>query len=216
MLQIQSFTFNPFQENTYILYDKTLEAIIFDPGCYSASEQIRLQNFIQEKKLKPVKLINTHCHIDHVFGNAFVAQQYNLELEAHELELDNLKKLSSYGKLWGFEAEESPLPSVFLNEGDKISWGSSELEILFTPGHSAGSLSFFNPQEKLLISGDVLFRLGVGRVDLPGGNGTVLKETIQEKLFLLPDETQVFSGHGPATTIGFEKINNPFVGKNAI
>ena len=210
-MYIQAFTFNPFSENTYILYDDTKECIIIDPGCSNEHERQELTDFIKEEELKPVKLLNTHCHIDHVFGNTFVAKKYNLGLEMHEEDLQTLHSLPQVSHLYGLDAEESIEPTVFLNEGDIVKFGSSSLEILFVPGHSPGSICFVSKEDKFIIGGDVLFHGSIGRTDLPGGDHELLLSGIREKLFPLDDDFAVFSGHGPETSIGFEKKNNPFL-----
>ncbi len=215
MISIQGFTFNPFQENTYILYDETKECVIIDPGCSNKSEQEDMVQFIIDEGLKPVKLLNTHCHIDHVFGNTFVAKKYNLGLEIHKDDLETLHSLPRVSHLYGLTVEESVEPSNFLNEGDQIKFGTSSLDILFTPGHSPGSICFFDHAEKIIIGGDVLFQGSIGRTDLPGGDHETLLTSIREKLFVLADVYTVLSGHGPETTIGFEKKNNPYVGEKA-
>ena len=211
MITIQGFTFNPFEENTYILYDETKECVIIDPGCSNPSEQQEIVDFIKSEELKPVKLLNTHCHIDHVFGNSFIAKKYNLGLEIHKEDLQTLHSLPQVSHLYGLNAEESVEPSNFLNEGDKIAFGNSSLDILFTPGHSPGSICFVSYADKCIIGGDVLFYGSIGRTDLPGGDHEALLSNIREKLFVLEDDFTVFPGHGGETTIGFEKKNNPFL-----
>lgn len=212
MIQIQSFTFNGFQENTYILFDDTKECIIVDPGCYESHEQKTLADFIAEKGLKPVKLINTHCHIDHVLGNCFVANKWNLDLAMHELDIPTLKSVKDYCTVYGFHNyEESPLPTHFLKEGEKVTFGESELDILFTPGHAPGHIVLHSKEQAFIIGGDVLFQMSIGRTDLPGGNFDTLISSIKEKLLTLDDNTTVYCGHGPSTNIGFEKANNPFL-----
>lgn len=211
MITIQGFTFNLFEENTYILYDETKECVIIDPGCSNKSEQDELSQFINDEGLKPVRLLNTHCHIDHVFGNSYVAKKYNLGLEIHKDDLQTLHSLPQVSILYGLNAEESVEPASFLNEGDKISFGNSSLDILFTPGHSPGSICFVSHPDKFIIGGDVLFYGSIGRTDLPGGDHEALISNIKTKLFLLDDDYAVFSGHGQETTIGFEKKNNPFL-----
>lgn len=211
MIHVASFTFNPFQENTYVLYDDTKECIIIDPGCYTANEQKQLKAFIQKEGLTPVRLINTHCHLDHICGNAFVAREYNLVLEAHEGEKVVLDASDDHGRMYGFEFESSPAISSFLKEGDQIQFGESSLEILFTPGHSPASITFYSEADGFVIAGDVLFFMSIGRTDLPGGHHETLLRSIREKLFTLPNETIVYNGHGQKTTIGFEKVNNPFL-----
>lgn len=212
MIQIQSFIFNPFEENTYILIDETKECVVIDPGCSNETERKELTDFIKEENLKPVKLLNTHCHIDHVLGNSFVAKKFRIGLEIHRDDLQVLHSLRQVSELYGVDAEESVEPSAFLNDGDTLRFGKSSLEILFCPGHSPGSICFISKEDKFIISGDVLFYGSIGRTDLPGGNHQTLINSIREKLFSLDDNFLVFSGHGPQTTIGFEKQHNPFLG----
>ena len=210
-MQIKKFTFNPIQENMYIIYDKTKECIIIDPGCYFHHEREELVDFISENKLKPIKLINTHCHLDHICGNKFVTETWGLKLEASILDEYNLERSIQAGKLYNMPIETSPPIEIGLTEGGEIKWGNSSLTILFTPGHIACSLSFYSEEHKILISGDVLFKMSIGRTDLPGGDFDTLISTIKTKLFILPEETIVYSGHGDETTIGDEMKNNPFL-----
>ncbi|MEO5571425.1 MAG: MBL fold metallo-hydrolase [Bacteroidia bacterium] len=211
MLKIDSFTFNAFQENTYILSDESKECLIIDPGCYDSFEKDEIATFIETQKLKPVKLLNTHCHIDHVLGNKFIADKYKLQIELNFLEIPLIRAVAEYAPQYGMFCEPSPEPFALLKEGDSIKFGNSALKILFTPGHSPGSICFFNEQEEFIISGDVLFQMSIGRTDLPGGNYDTLIKSIREKLFVLNDQVKVYPGHGPMTTIGFEKRNNPFL-----
>lgn len=207
---IQKFTFNPFQENTYIVYDETKECIIIDPGCYSLPEEEDLVSFINDNGLIPVKLVNTHCHIDHICGNMFIHRTYKLPLEASILDSYNLELSVQAGKMYGVPIVPSPEILVSLQEGEILKFGNTEFKILHTPGHSSGSLSFYNEMFKTVISGDALFKMSIGRSDLPGGNHDELLESIRTKLFVLPKETVVYSGHGEETTIGYEIKNNPF------
>jgi hydroxyacylglutathione hydrolase len=215
MITIQVFTFNPFEENTYILFDETKECIIIDPGCSNKSEQEDMVNFIEEEGLKPVRLLNTHCHIDHVLGNTFIAKKYTLGLEIHKEDLQMLHSLPRVSHLYGLNAEESVDPSNFLSEGDQVKFGNSILDIFFTPGHSPGSICFVSKEDKFVIGGDVLFNRSIGRTDLPGGDHATLLSSIREKLFLLDDDYVVLPGHGQDTSIGFEKQNNPFLASMA-
>jgi glyoxylase-like metal-dependent hydrolase (beta-lactamase superfamily II) len=192
------------------LYDETKECIIIDPGCYTSNEQKRLEAFIAKEELKPIRLINTHCHLDHICGNAFVSQKYGLDLEAHEGEQVVLDASVDHGKMYGFVFEPSPNIMHTIQEGDEIKFGNSTLKTLFTPGHSPASISFYCEQDNFVIAGDVLFFMSIGRTDLPGGNHDLLLQSIREKLFTLPDETIVYNGHGQKTQIAFEKLNNPF------
>ena len=210
MIQIQKLTFNPFQENTYILFDETKECIIIDPGCYDISEQNRLVEFIELNELKPVKLVNTHGHIDHVLGNYFVSQKYNIELYAHPNIEGLLDSIPSYSQQYGFNAYQmSPPPKHFLNQNDELSFGKSSLKVLFCPGHSPDHIVFYSSDQHFVINGDVLFQGSFGRVDLPGGNFATLKKSIINIMFELPESTVVYCGHGGETTIGHEKQTNP-------
>ena len=212
MTRVVKFTFNPFQENTYFLYDDTKECIIIDPGCYEIHERQELINFIQREELKPVRLLNTHCHIDHVVGNKFVADTYNLGLEIHEGEVPVLDSLMSVATMYGIpNVEKSPAPARFIETGEEITFGETVLKTLFTPGHSPASISFYCEKDAFVIAGDVLFEGSVGRVDLPGGDGPTLIKSIKEQLFPLGDDVKVYPGHGRATTIGEEKLGNPFL-----
>ena len=211
MTSVVYFTFNPFQENTYIVYDDTKECAIFDPGCHNAAEQQELVQFIEQNNLKPVHLINTHCHVDHVFGNRFIADKYNLPLTSHKGEKVVLEFAVMMAKAYGFDMQQSPDISIFLEEGDVLTFGETRLEVLFTPGHSPASISFYCAEVPFLIAGDVLFRESIGRTDLPGGNFDTLINSIKQKFYPLPDNTTVYSGHGEKTTLGYEKKKNLFL-----
>ena len=214
-MTIQHFTFNPLQENTYVVYDETREAIIIDPGCYEKEEQEELRRFINWEKLSVKKLVNTHCHIDHVLGNAFIMREYNVDLYIHRTDLPTLESNLVVAPLYGFHGYEHSTTGQFLAEGDLVEFGNSKLRVLFVPGHAPGHIALVNEEENLCISGDVLFYQSIGRTDLPGGSFSVLIDSIHSKLFSLPEETRVYCGHGPATSIGFEKQFNPFCGINA-
>lgn len=211
MIEMQRFTFNPFSENTYVLWDDSMECVIIDPGCYNHSEQVELKSFIESNGLKPVYLLNTHCHIDHIFGNAYCKRTFNIPFLMHKSDLPVLESGLVSSKLYGLSYEESPEPDQFISEGETIKFGHSVLDIVFTPGHSPGSVCFIAHSNKLVIGGDVLFQQSIGRTDLPGGNTETLLNSIRTELFTLPDEYTVFPGHGPETQIGFEKANNPFL-----
>jgi len=210
MLKIKSFEFSPIQENTYILYNEFNECIIIDPGCYYDSEKEVLANFIEKTELKPKMLLNTHCHLDHVFGNKFVAEKYGLTLQLHEKEVQVLQFAPASGLMYNMPFDNYVGSYIFLKPGAALKLGADELEILFTPGHSPASISFYCQKEGFVIAGDVLFKQSIGRTDLPGGDFDTLINSIKTQLFILPDETKVYSGHGPATTIGDEKKFNPY------
>jgi hydroxyacylglutathione hydrolase len=212
MTQVKSFTFNAFSENTFILFDEeSRDAIVVDPGCYTTNEQKQLQKFISDNQLIVKRLINTHCHLDHVFGNRFVEETYQVELEAHRSELPVLAKAHISADRFGVPMPMQEPFSVFIEDGDEITLGDATFRAILAPGHSPGSLCFYNAKEAFLIGGDVLFFRSIGRTDLPGGSHAQLIESITTRLFTLPDETKVFCGHGQPTTIGYERYNNPFL-----
>lgn len=211
MINIKSFVCNPYQENTYLLYDDSLECVIVDPGMYNGDEQNAVLKFIAEEKLKPVLLLNTHCHIDHVLGNKFIYDTYGILPQFHKGEEAVLNAVVAYAPQMGINYEVSPLPETYLPENGSISFGNSQLELIFSPGHSPAHLCFYNKDDKLLIGGDVLFYRSIGRTDLPGGNHNQLISNIREKIFTLPDDCKVYPGHGPSTMIGSEKQFNPFL-----
>ena len=211
MLALKAFTFNPVQENTYVLYNENKECCIIDPGCYFAEEEANLKDYIENEGLKPVLLLNTHCHLDHVFGNKFVHETWNLTLHIHEKEKRVLEMAPISGKTWQLDFDNYEGELLFIREESRIKIGNEELEVRFTPGHSPGSVSFYHEAGGFVIGGDVLFNGSIGRTDLPGGDYDTLINSIQTQLFTLPDETRVYSGHGSVTTIGFEKMNNPYV-----
>ncbi|WP_158798683.1 MBL fold metallo-hydrolase [Pedobacter sp. L105] len=211
MINIQQFTFNPYQENTYVLYDETGECVIIDPGMYDAGEQNTLVNWIRKNELKPVLLLNTHCHLDHVFGNKFVFDNWSLKPQFHLGELPVLQSIPGYAPQMGLQYELSPEPEVYLEETGAISFGNSTLELIFAPGHSPAHLCFYAREDDFVIGGDVLFHNSIGRTDLPGGNHAQLLNSIREKLFVLADSVKVYPGHGPFTNIGYERQNNPFL-----
>ena len=211
MLTVKSFTFNPVQENTYILYNEKKQCCIIDPGCYFTAEKEELKAEIVEAGLVPVILLNTHCHLDHIFGNRFVHETWQLHLHIHEKEKPVLSFGPESGRQWQLPFDNYEGPIIDITEGNNISIGDDQLEVLFTPGHSPGSVSFYYEPGGFVIGGDVLFNGSIGRTDLPGGDYDTLINSIQTKLFTLPDDTKVYPGHGPVTTIGFEKMNNPFV-----
>jgi len=211
MINVKIFNFNPLQENTYILFNEAHECLIIDPGCYFDQEREELQNFIDKNKLKPVLLLNTHCHLDHVFGNRFIHQTYGLELHIHEGEKKVLELAPASGLMWNMPFDNYDGPLHFVSPGSELMLGDEKLNVLYTPGHSPASISLYSSANRFLIAGDVLFRESVGRTDLPGGDPDVLVNSILSQFYVLPDETIVYSGHGPSTTIGHEKKFNPFV-----
>jgi hydroxyacylglutathione hydrolase len=211
MLTIKSFIFNPVQENTYVLFNEERHCCIIDPGCYFPEEKNMLKSFVEESSLTPVLLLNTHCHLDHVFGNKFVAETWGLRLHIHENETILLELAPASGEMWGLPFDNYNGEVSYIKEESVIKMDNEEMKVLFTPGHSPGSVSFYYEPGDFVIGGDVLFNGSIGRTDLPGGDFDTLITSIQTQFFTLPDDTKVYSGHGPVTTIGFEKMNNPFV-----
>lgn len=210
MVQVQTFVFNPFSENTYLLHDETGEAIIIDPGCYDRSEVDELAAYIEQHGLKPVQIVNTHAHIDHVLGVAALKRKYNIPFALHQLDEPLLRAVKTYASNYGFSTFEEPEIDRFIREGETIEFGNTSLKIIFVPGHAPGHVAFVNDAQRFVIGGDVLFRNSIGRTDLPGGDHATLLSSIREQLFTLPDDYEVYAGHMEPTTIGFEKRNNPF------
>ena len=211
-MKIKKFTFNPFQENTYVIYDESKQCVIIDPGCYEKTEEEELANFIAENDLNPVSLLNTHCHIDHILGNRFVTEKWDVELYMHKADLPLLENSGEVSKMYGLEKYSgSPYPKNFLEDGNSVSFGKSELSVLFTPGHAPGHICFYSNKYNFIISGDVIFQMSIGRTDLPLGDYDTLITSITQKLFPLPDSTQIYCGHGPNTVLSFEKEHNPFL-----
>jgi len=211
MLQIKVLTFNAVQENTYLLFNEFKECIIIDPGCYSDEEKEVFKVFIEKNELQPKMLINTHCHLDHVFGNKYVAETYKLTLQIHKDEEEILQMAPASGLMFNLPFDNYGDELIFLKEGDTVSLRNDILKVIEAPGHSPGSICFYCEKQKFIIGGDVLFYQSIGRTDLPGGNHESLIKNIKEKLFLLPDDVKVYPGHGPATTIGDEKKYNPYL-----
>jgi hydroxyacylglutathione hydrolase len=211
MAAIATFIFNDFQENTYVIHDETGACIIIDPGCYYEHERKEITDFISDRQLTSKLIVNTHGHLDHVFGNRFLAEKYNIDIAAHPQEIKILEAAPEAGRSFGFTADSSPQVGRLLQDGDTVLFGNTALKVIFTPGHAPGEISLYSGKDGFLISGDVLFRESIGRTDLPGGDMDVLMDSIINRLLVLPDETVVYSGHGPTTTILHERQHNPFV-----
>jgi len=211
MLTVACFTFNHFEENTYLVYNENNQCMIVDPGCYFEEEKQQLKQFIEDHKLNPILLVNTHCHIDHILGNDFVMQTYNLPLHLHKDELATYTGNSVFASFFGIPKPQIPENLIFIEPGNFLEVGAHKFHILFTPGHSPASLSFYEEKENIVFSGDVLFKQSIGRTDLPGGNHSLLISSIREKLFTLSEMCKVYPGHGPVTTITDEKNQNPYL-----
>ena len=210
-MELIRFTFNDFQENTYLLFDETNTCVIIDPGNNNEAEDRELFDAIASRNLSPIAIINTHCHLDHILGNLVCKNRYNIPVLMHRKDLPILNLAEQSSKLWGVPFRGAPEPDWFLEEGENYSFGNTILETLFVPGHSPGHIALYHAPSGNLIAGDVLFKGSTGRVDLPYCNGADLCRSIQDKLYTLPDATVVWSGHGPETTTGEEKRNNPIV-----
>lgn len=211
MLTVHSFCFNAFQENTYVLYNEQKEAIIVDPGCYLKHEKETLSNFINEKGLTPKLLFNTHCHLDHVFGNNYVCELYGLTALIHPNEQIILDRLPEAAARWGVETEAFRGAVSYIQQDEIIKFGNDSFNVLATPGHSPGSVCFYNEAQDFLLGGDLIFLDGVGRTDLPGSNPLDLIKSITTQILPLPDTLTIYSGHGEPTTLGREKAKNPYI-----
>ena len=211
MLQVKKFIFNPFQLNAYVVYNETGGALIFDPAVSSPQEMQQLEDFIAENKLVPQLLVNTHSHIDHILGNKKIAERYGIKLAAHPAGQPFLDRAFDSATRFGLTLEGVKQIDRPLQDGDSLALGNDTLQVFYTPGHADGSLCFYAEKEGFVLTGDVLFYQSVGRTDLPTGDYDLLQKSIWEKLFVLPDETVVYPGHGPDTKIGREKTENPFV-----
>ncbi|MFN5444402.1 MAG: MBL fold metallo-hydrolase [Crocinitomicaceae bacterium] len=208
-IHVQSFTFGPFQENTYLAYNEEKTAVIIDPGCSNSYEEQQLVDFIESNNLEIKALLSTHCHIDHIFGNAFILNKYKVDYYIHELDLPVLERGERSAQVYGIQGfTPSPQPTKFLKDNEVISFDNLNFKVIFGPGHAPGHVAFYSEENHFAISGDILFKGSFGRVDLPGGDLETLKQTIHNRFFTLPEQTIIYSGHGPETTVGFEKKTN--------
>lgn len=210
MIQIKTFTFNPFEENTYVVFDETGNGVVIDPGCYETAEKNTLAQFIESKNITIKYLLNTHCHIDHVLGNDFVKEKYKVPLLIHKKDEPVLNAVKAYAPSYGFSLYRDTQPDGFLEEDSTVVFGSTVFDVLFLPGHAPGHIGFYHKESASLLSGDVLFEQSIGRTDLPGGDLDTLIKSIHQKIFTLPEPVTVYPGHGNTTTVGEEKRSNPF------
>ena len=200
-----------FPVNCYVLWDETNEAVVIDPGCYYDDEKLALKSFIESKQLKLKHLLNTHLHPDHIFGNPFMLSEFGMKAEAHEADEFLLSEAPVQSRMFGVKLPEAMVPlGGYIHDGDRIDFGHCQLEAIHVPGHSPGSIVFYSAEQQCMFAGDVLFAGSIGRADLAGGNFNQLIRSIESRLFVLPDETVVYPGHGGPTTIGTEKADNPF------
>ena len=211
MIKVEKFEVNPLRENSFVLSDESGECVFVDPGFFYREERREIKEYIADNKLKPIKIINTHCHFDHIMGVEFIRNEYKIPLCAHADDAFWINKASEQGQMFGFDMKPVAPIDYFLNEKETLTFGDSLLEIIHIPGHSPGHIVFYNNENNFLIAGDVLFYGSSGRSDLPGGDHETLISNIKNKLFQLPGNTKVFCGHGPETTLGFEKSTNPFL-----
>jgi hydroxyacylglutathione hydrolase len=211
MLQVKSFTNNPFSENTYVVYNDTKQAIIIDPGMYQPAEEKAVFDFIEHQQLQPTQIVNTHCHLDHVFGIHACIQRYNVPFSFHALEQQVYDWAAEAGMRYGVPVLHSPPATHYIDQTQRIQLGQDVLQILFTPGHSPGHICLYSAADNFVIAGDVIFESSIGRTDLPGGDFDTLIKSIHQQILTLPNETMIYSGHGPATSVGMERMNNPWV-----
>lgn len=211
MIKVQKFVFNPLQENSFLLYDESGDCILTDMGSYTVEEKKEVMYYIENNKLNPVKIVNTHCHVDHLLGNSFFKNKFKIPVAAHADDEFMISSAVEHGSIFGFEVEAPPGIDEYLEEGKPLTFGNSSLEVLHVPGHSPGSVALFSDEDLFVIAGDALFSGSIGRTDLPGGDYDTLIQSISEKLLTLPPEVVVYCGHGPETTIGEESRTNPFL-----
>jgi hydroxyacylglutathione hydrolase len=211
-MTIKTFTFNPFQENTYLVFDETNEAVIIDAGCLQAGEKQVLTRYIEDNKLTLKRVLNTHLHLDHQFGNKFLFDTYGIAPEACIEDEFLLENVVAQARSYGFPVTEEAQPlGAYIIENQEITFGNSSLKAIHAPGHSPGSMVLYSEKDGVMFAGDVLFQGSIGRTDLPKGDYASLILAITKKLLVLPDSTVVYCGHGPSTTIGYEKKNNPYL-----
>lgn len=211
MITIKKFVFNPFEVNTYLLFDEHKKAVLIDCACYDDEEQNKLFSYIKNENLTIIRQLYTHCHIDHIVGMAYATDTFEVAPEIHQAALPFIDASKNADSNYGFRMKKIIKPEIFLNHNDIIKFGNSQLEVRYTPGHADGSICLVNHEKKFVISGDVLFYGSIGRTDFPTGNHQVLINNIKKELFTLGDDYDVYPGHGPKTSIGFEKANNPYL-----
>ena len=209
-MEIIAFTFNPLSENTYVLGSQN-QCVIVDPGCYDAIEQKQLTDLFKTKNWNPVAVWNTHAHIDHIFGNAWAVETFQIPLYLHSLDIPLFERSEQMAALWQLKYTPSPMPNELLSHLQTLTFAGQAWEVRHVPGHSPGHVVFINHDLKTVIGGDTLFHESIGRTDLPGGDHNLLLRKIKEELYSLPEDYQILPGHGAATSVGHEKQYNPFV-----
>lgn len=210
-MDIKRFVFSPIEVNTFVLADQSGDCAIIDCGCYDLSEFEKLVKFIESRNLNPVLLLNTHCHLDHIFGNRFMLEKYNLRTLASREDEKNRKKAVQHATLFGLSMTEPPEPGGYIEDNQAITFGTTELTALYVPGHTTGSMAFYSSKDACVFTGDALFAGSIGRTDLEGGNYDTLIRSITTRLLTLPGSTVVYPGHGRETTIERERMTNPYL-----
>lgn len=211
MIKIGVLPFNPFQENTYVVSDHTGECVVIDAGNYSAREDNALTNYIRENGLTPVLALNTHGHVDHILGVDYVKRTFGVPFALHGDDRFLVESAPQHGAIYGLDVKSVPVVEVDLKGRDEVTFGETALRVIHTPGHTPGHVAFYEEGEKILFTGDTLFRESIGRTDLPGGDYSWIMKSILEKLIPLGDDVRFYPGHGPQSTIGHETLYNPFV-----
>ena len=210
-MKIKKMVFSPIEVNTYIISDDNCDCAVIDCGCYTDSEFDELKSYITDNKLRPLKLLNTHLHLDHIFGNHYMLKEYGLKTHASGEEESNLSSAPLHAQMFGLTMPDPPPAGAIISGGDKLSVGEIDLECRFVPGHTSGSIAYYCEKDNCVFTGDALFAGGIGRTDLPGGDYQTLIKSINDKLLSLPDDTAVYPGHGPSTTVGTERKTNQFL-----
>lgn len=213
-MEVYKFVFNPIDANTYVITDRSGDCAVIDCGCYDQGEFGELNSFLLEKKLRPVLLLNTHCHLDHIFGDIYMLGAYNLRAFCHREDIPNRSYARTHAGFFGLIMEDPPEPQGYLSDGQIVSFGETELKVIHVPGHSAGSVAFHCEKEDVVFSGDTLFAGSIGRTDLPGGDFETIINSIRNRLFTLPGNTIVYPGHMEDSSIGMERDTNPFFTAN--
>ncbi len=211
MIEIAVLPLNPFQENTLIVSDSSGECLIVDAGNYTPQETERVKQYISEHNLKPVMLVNTHGHVDHMLGVEALKQAYGIPFALHGKDRFLIETAATHGAIYGFQVGEIPTVDIDLEGQQEVRFGQSSLQIIETPGHTPGHIALYSPENKLLITGDTLFKESIGRTDLPGGDYSWIMRSILDKLMPLGGDVRFYPGHGPASTLGHEALYNPFV-----
>lgn len=210
-MNIAQLTFNPFQENTYLLWDETGEAVIVDAGNYTERETEQLLRFVEEKGLRPVLAVNTHGHVDHMLGVERVKQAYGIPFALHAEDRFLIESAPTHGAMYGFKVDAVPEVNRELVDGDEVRFGNTVLRVIHTPGHTPGHVCLYEPENKVLLTGDTIFRESIGRTDLPGGNYGWIMQSIIDRILPLGEEVAFYPGHGPSSTLGHEMHYNPFI-----